>query len=111
MSETETPDLGSTATTGIALEAHHCANRHTYLVRFEGPDAEAWAIAWATARRSTHVISLPLDPETDLPAEFDDKAFPALWDYLHPLCEHRMSADLCYGPAHYCSPEEIAAGW
>lgn len=95
----------------ITLEAHNCANRHTYLVHFEGPDAEAWALAWAAERSATHTVSHPLDPETDEPMDFDIDTFPLLWDYLHPLCEHRLSAYLCYGPEHYCRPDEVAAGW
>ena len=44
------------------------------------------------------------DPEL---VEFDKIIHPA--DY--ETCPHGMSANLCYGPAHYASDYEISQGW
>lgn len=42
-----------------------------------------------------------IDPETD----------PTLYDRLYPTCEHNLSGNLCYGPAHYATDAEIARGF
>jgi hypothetical protein len=90
----------------VTLEVHHCANRHTALVTFEGPDADAWAAAYVSARSSTHAIA-----EAEW-APFNLEAFPALAKVLYPLCEHRMSLSNCYGPTHFMdAAQEWAMGW
>lgn len=103
-----------TATQTITLDAHHCANRHSYLVHFEGPDAEAMALRFIQERASTHAIDEPYDDDERVPAEqrnVDYLLYPTLYAELHPICEHGMSLNLCYGPAHYASDAEIAQGW
>lgn len=65
---------------------------------------ETQAIAYAAARRSTHIV-----------AELDDRPIGAihtkLLGYLYPSCEHGMDAGLCLGPAHYATDAEIAMGY
>lgn len=85
------------------------ANSHNparWVVTFEGPDAEAWALAYIEARWTTHVVY-------ELPdAPFSMAAYPLLADKLYPMCEHGMSADLCEGPDHYMTrDQEMARGW
>lgn len=96
--------------TTITLEAHHCDNRHSYLVAFEGETpaaAEAQAIAFYHRKASTHAFHIPEDGDVmQRPAQY-----PTLWDLLNPTCEHGMSAWLCFGPAHYVSNDELAMGW
>jgi len=93
----------------IALGVTDCREGGERIVRFEGPDAEAWAIAYRQARVSTHVIfELPEEP-----ISYD--AFPALYAVLHPQCHHGLSADLCMDPIgehHFGTREwEMAQGW
>lgn len=84
---------------GIALWAHHCKNRTNFIVRF--PDQDQ-AIAWSKERESTHVVS-QIDSEP-IPEEAE-----RLLDYLHPSCEHGLTASLCVGPTHY--PMEYGYGY
>lgn len=84
------------------LLIHICAARRAYRVTFS---TEAQAIAFLQQRSATHAFE-----------EVDGGSVPATWlaliDYLYPLCEHYLSADLCYGPNHYMSAEqEEAMGW
>lgn len=117
----------------ITLEAHRCDTGVTYNVTFLGTDAEAeaQAVAYIKARGMTHAIhELVLFeerwvneahggddfyrqdvPTADQPYAIDADRFPALYDVLNPVCEHGASRWLCYGPAHYARPEEIAQGW
>lgn len=77
----------------------------SWTVRFEGPDAEKWALAYIAARPGCYFSELIYDP-------FSGEAFPALAAKLYPLCEHGMSAALCEGPWHYMTPDqERARGW
>lgn len=89
----------------VTLETHVCAARHSYKVTFEGPEAEATALAFIDGRSSTHAFA-ELD---DKPLDYEQ--FPLLYEVLYPTCEHGMSLDLCYGPAHYATDEEIAQGF
>lgn len=89
----------------IKLYVSVCAARFGYLVTFEGSNAEDMALAFVGARWSTHAF----DEIEDAP--FSYAMYPRLAEKLYPLCGHGMSERLCYGPAHYCSPEEIAQGW
>jgi hypothetical protein len=89
----------------IALDIHICAQRRSYRVTFTGPDAEAHALAFLAARTSTHAFA-EIDSE---PIDFSDGAYPLLHDFLYPVCEHGLSADLCYGPQHYYFDEEEQA--
>jgi hypothetical protein len=43
--------------------------------------------------------------------EGDMTAWPELQNLYYPVCEHGMDGNLCYGPSHYCSDEEIRQGW
>lgn len=115
----------------IVLEAHICDQRRSYKVTFEGPNAEAMAIAFMDARGRTHAIgewiefddAAHVDPNTgdfisytQVPADeqphlIDGNVYPQLYARLNPTCEHGMSAWLCYGPAHYVSDDELARGW
>jgi hypothetical protein len=94
----------------ITLEAHHCDNRNTYLVTFEGrayADAEASAVAYVEQRGATHAFHIPEDGDLmQRPAQY-----PILWRLLNPACEHGMSASSCFGPQHYASDLEISQGW
>lgn len=115
----------------IALEAHNCKARHSYKVIFEGPNAEDMALAFIDARMATHAFGEWLEYESvprvdewsgefvgmvdvisdDQPNLVNGNIYPRLYERLHPTCEHGLSADLCYGPAHYASDFEIAQGW
>lgn len=61
----------------------------------------------------------PFEDETLDPNWDEDKYEQARWMYdqwcsIHPgvvLCEHGMSIQGCYGPAHYASDYEINQGW
>lgn len=86
----------------IVMEAHICTERRSYKVTFS---TEQQAIDFIKARWKTHVVR----EWEDGCIEWDQ--FLALYDLLHPLCDHGLSASNCMGPDHWCSPEEIAAGW
>jgi hypothetical protein len=104
----------TSAMQAITLVAHHCANRHTYLVHFEGSAAETTALRFIQERATTHSIVEPYEDDANVPEEqryVDGLLYPRLYAELHPLCEHGMSLSLCYGPSHYASDEEIAQGW
>lgn len=90
-------------TDSIALDVS--SDGQSYRVVFEGSTAEARATAYRAARTATHHFTEAPD------APFSHGAFPQLAADLYPICEHGMSADLCYGPQHYCSDEEIRQGW
>jgi hypothetical protein len=79
----------------ITLEMHICDQRRSYLVTFEGPNAEAWALRYIEARGSTHAVHEVEDKP------FDVDKYPTLYDLLYPTCEHGLSAWLCEGPQHY----------
>lgn len=92
----------------ITLEAVRCDTGVAFPVIFSGrtwPEAEGHALAWYERKKSICAIH-----ESDA-APLDYELTPALVDRLDPTCEHGLSAHLCYGPDHYCSPAEIAAGW
>jgi hypothetical protein len=99
---TLTTTAPATTAGSITLELHHCNNRATYLVTWEGPDAEARAIAYVAARGATHAF-----------AEVDDSPLPdtctTLLDALYPTCEHGMSDANCSGPNHFAEPGD--PGW
>lgn len=68
----------------------------SYVVRFDGPDPEVHALAYVSARTSTHhVDAVEWDP-------FSFTAFPRLAEALYPQCHHGLSLDLCADPiGHY----------
>jgi hypothetical protein len=85
-------------------------------VTFEGPDAEAHALAYIT--RNSYPQRLALDFIWDLPvneesdaAEVDAffDAFPGIVARRFPTCEHGMDATRCYGPGHYPDAEQERA--
>jgi hypothetical protein len=94
----------------VTLGFTSCETNASYTVRFEGPDAEAWALAYIDARKATHVVfELAEQP-------FDGTVFEALERRLYPQCHHGMSADLCmdpYGDNHFGTREQEMAreGW
>lgn len=115
----------------IVLEAHICDQRRSYMVTFEGPNAEEMALSFIESRSSTHAISewLIFDERwvcaphggdefyrqdelaEDQPYAIDGNKYPRLYATLYPTCEHGLSAHFCYGSEHYASEDEIAAGW
>lgn len=88
----------------VALEAH--GGGVSYRVRFDGPDAEARALAYVEARNMVlYFGELPEDP-------LSFEAFPNLYEVLHPKCVHTLPADSCEGPDHYMTrDQEMAMGW
>jgi hypothetical protein len=106
--------------TTIALNVHICDQRRSYVVRFDGPQAEAHAVAFITKRREAkgpngygnHSITELEEEPIDFAALYgSNQATGPLYDLLYPTCPHGMSADLCYGPQHYYYDEdEQAAG-
>lgn len=87
----------------------HGRTPESYFVTFEGPDAQAWALAYISARPGFYFTETPLAPVCHT-------TFPELADTLYPTCHHGLSADLCmdpYGPHHYGTREwEMAnEGW
>lgn len=102
-------------TSVLHLEVHVCDQRRSYLATFEGPDGDALAMAFmqgltAADQANGYPYGNHAYHETT-GKPYDYERFPQVSAYLNPTCEHGMSAHLCYGPAHYCSPEEIAQGW
>lgn len=91
---------GRNPTMDIALEIHICDQRRSYVARFA---TQEQAIAFATARRSTHAIH---EIETE---PFDYATNMALYTYLYPECEHGLDLSNCYGPQHYYFDEEEQA--
>lgn len=91
----------------IVLDAHYYTQGVSYRVIFEGPDAEAWALAYIAAR--PHIY---FDSATHRP--WSASTFPALHDALHPTCHHGLAADLCmdpYGDYHFGTrDQELASG-
>lgn len=90
------------------LLIHICAARRAYKVTFS---TEAQAIAFLSARTATHnyeeIRDVFYPGSGSVPTEWTE-----LLDYLYPLCEHQMSADLCHGPDHYMSAaQEAAMDW
>lgn len=76
--------------------------QQSYRVVFEGPQAQARALAYRAARTSTHHFAEPAD------APFSGRAYPELDAALYPLCHHGLSADLCMDPIgdhHYGTRE------
>jgi hypothetical protein len=104
--EANPSDAPAATTDTVTLELHHCRNRQSHLVTFEGPDAEAWAVAYLSSRLSTHAVhELRTRP-------FSYQRFPKLAELLYPTCGHGMSADLCEGPEHWMTrDQEMARGW
>lgn len=81
----------------ITLEACNVKIGHFYRVTFEGPDAERMALAYLDTYSATHAI----DEINDEALWIDYDRYTALYNALHPLCEHMLSLSLCAGPGHY----------
>lgn len=97
------------STDTITLLVSDCdRNPASYTVSFEGPDAQAWALAYMDARPGHHFTEEHLAP-------FDYETFPAMAARLHPHCHHGMALDLCMDPVgehHFGTLEqEMANGW
>jgi hypothetical protein len=76
----------------------------SYRVTFTGRDAQAWALAYMTARPDYYFNEVPCAPVS--------RKFRDVLTRLYPTCEHGMSLDLCEGPGHYMSrDQEMARGW
>lgn len=101
--ETHSSEAPPPSTDTITLEVRECATSSAHIAHFEGPDAEAWALAYISARSSTHAVSeLPEQP-------YDWATFPQLAEHLNPTCDHGLSEHNCYGPWHY--PTEAQLGY
>jgi hypothetical protein len=82
----------------------HGRTPESYRVTFEGPDAQAWALAYITARPGYYFDEIHTAPLSRRHADLHAR--------LYPVCDHGMSADLCEGPDHYMTrDQEIALGW
>lgn len=92
----------------LTVEIHGCGTHagQAYRVSFPAtPDGEAAAVAYLTARLSTHAIN-------EVTNALIPDGFDTLTALLHPVCEHGLSADLCEGPGHYLTAaQEAARGW
>ena len=92
----------------ITLDVSVCDQRRGYRVTFEGPRAEAMALAFMAVRTG---------PAEDYPYgnhafhEVEeapvDAQYRRLLAELRPLCEHHLSAFLCYGPGHYPTDAQL----
>ena len=96
----------------ITLEIHICDQRRSYLVTFEGPDAQRMAIEFVKTRSATHAIW----ELQDQPDRWIDHRHGELLELLYPTCPHGLSESNCYGPQHYYFDEEEQArghrnGW
>lgn len=97
------------STDSICFEVMACDGSSCWEVVFEGPDAEARALAYWEAHSSGfalhEVISRP----------FSYAAFPRMAAKVHPICHHGMSEDLCMDPIgeyHFGTREqEMAYSW
>lgn len=85
----------------VTLEVHICDQRRSIKVGFATEDQ---AIGYVARKSSTCAFY-----------EVESSPIPRDWkrleDLMYPTCDHGLSADLCYGPAHYATDEEIAKGW
>lgn len=94
----------------ITLDVSRCTHDApvSYLVTFQGPDAERWALAYMAARPTYHFDQV-------IEAPFCSVAYPTLYATLYPTCDHGMDASLCmdpYGPNHFGTlDQELAHGW
>ena len=104
-----------TATTGTetaTLHVHICAERRGYNVTFSTEDQ---ALAFLAPKASTHTWwELGADGQPE--GQDNAPSIPATWtrllEFLYPVCEHGLSADLCYGPNHYMTADqERAMDW
>jgi len=87
----------------ITLEASNVTIGTWFRVTFEGERAEENAIAYISERSQTHAINEPYNADVDMIEYIDGDHYPMLYDLLYPVCEHGMSAHLCYGEDHYGS--------
>lgn len=80
----------------------------SYVVTFEGPQAEDRALAYISARKAFHFGDVYGRP-------FSYEVFPRMADVLHPQCHHGLALENCmdpYGDAHFGTREqELANGW
>jgi hypothetical protein len=94
-------DDASDAATPIVLDVQGSGRELVaYRVRFATEDQ---ALAYMDAHSAYYFAEVESEQVPD--------SCKRLLDRLHPRCEHGMSADLCYGPAHYATDEEIRQGW
>jgi hypothetical protein len=102
----------------LTLIGHVCSQRRSFVVAFEGANAEQTAVAYINRRYAIKdpetgwgdlVFDEP-DDEYGEPVSVPDAVHRAMHPRLYDLCQHGLSADTCYGPDHNCSPEEIAQG-
>lgn len=93
----------------ICFEVMACDGSSCWEVVFEGPDAEARALAYWEAHSSSfalhEVISRP----------FSYTTFPRMAAKVNPICHHGMSAHPCMDPVgehHFGTrDQEMARGW
>lgn len=72
----------------------------SYVVRFDGPQAETWALDYIAARSSTHAAYDVMWT----PFSYDQ--FPTLAEWLHPTCVHGLSEALCEDPINHWSDRD-----
>lgn len=91
----------------INLEAY--GQGVSYQVTFEGPQAEARALAYISAHKGLNFTEVKDRPN------YWPSLSKAFSKALYPTCEHGMSLSLCmdpYGDAHFGTREqELAQGW
>lgn len=82
----------------IHLEVHVCAAHHSYLVTFEGHNAETMALDFIARHDKTHAVwtieDKPIDPRHE-----------RLLDLLFPTCPHGGALWLCAHPTEHYPPD------
>ena len=98
--------LPSPSTSTIWLEAY--GSSVSYLVAFEGPQAEARALAYISSHKG-----LAFQEVYDRP--FAGRAYATLAEALNPTCHHGLSLSQCMDPigdAHFGTRDwEMSRGW
>lgn len=90
----------------ITLEAY--GQGVSYQVTFEGPRADAQALAYMSAHKGLGFAEVEDRPN------YWPSLSEAFAEALYPQCHHAMSLDLCmdpYGPNHFGTRDQELAGW
>ncbi|SDP97800.1 hypothetical protein [Lentzea jiangxiensis] len=103
----------------LVIIGHVRCEGRSFTVTFEGPNADSIAVDYINRRYSIINSASGFcdvtfhEPEDDngRPVEVPDTVHRALYPLEYALCPHNMSLANCYGPDHWCRPEEIAMGW
>lgn len=117
LADLDAPATEADPAPALVLDVHICDERRSYPVGFateqqaldfiarKTAEAEAWraetgAAPWAGGHAYSEIESSPI-PE----------GWDRLYALLYPTCEHGLLEANCYGPDHWCRPDEIAQGW